>query len=166
MKCDILSTVSDFCFQSNSSAEHQPEHCKEVVTEAQQKRLCRSRLLAYSSKGTMPMRIGMVDEEAVLSEAVLPEAALSEAVLSEAMLTVVTRILCHLEVEEIENISSESIWAAASSRNKVIMDPELIRNALELSPNLLCLINLNDFKNDCCSREETLHLIPNTALFT
>lgn len=114
------------------------------------------------------MRIGMVDEEAVLSEAVLSEAVLSKAVRSEAVLSVIVRtsILCHLEVEKVKNISCESIWAAASSRNKIIMDPKLIRNALELSPNLLCLINLYDFKNDCCSREETLHLIPNTTLFT
>lgn len=75
----------------------------------------------------------------------------------EAMLFVVTRtsILCYLEVQEIENISCESIWAAASSRNKVIMDPELIRNTFELSSNLLCLINLYDFENDCC-RENRL----------
>lgn len=114
------------------------------------------------------MRIGMIDEEAVLPEAVLSEAVLSEAVRSEAVLPAIVRtsILCHLEVEKVKNISSESIWAAASSRNKVIMDPKLVCNALELSSNLLGLINLYDFKNDCCSREETLHLIPNTALFT
>lgn len=114
------------------------------------------------------MRIGMIDEEAVLPEAMPSEAVLSEAVRSEAVLPAIVRmsILCHLEVEEIENISSESIWAAASSRNKIIMDPKLICNALELFPNLLCLVNLYDFKNDCCSREKTLHLIPNTTLFT
>lgn len=93
------------------------------------------------------MRIRMIDEETMLLSVVTH-----------------TSVFCHLEVEKVDHVSCESIWASCS---KVIMNPKLIRNILELSPNLLCLIYLNNFNNDCCSGKQTLYSLSNiTRRFT